>query len=192
MFNRTIFYDGYRAAFGPLAQSQVDGLEAILGHVERDGPLRADVRWVAYLLATTRHEAADTWQPITERGNRLYFLKYEFRRSLGNTQLGDGYKYRGRGYVQVTGRRNYATFARLLNVDLVRLPELALRPDVAYAIASTGMVNGIFTGVKLANHIYGATCNYVSARQVINGLDRAPLIAGYARTLEQILRASRI
>ena len=60
---------------------------------------------------------------------------YEGRSDLGNTQPGDGRRYKGRGYIQLTGRANYKHFGDKLGFDLEGSPELAKRPDIAAAIA---------------------------------------------------------
>ena len=61
---------------------------------------------------------------------------YEGRADLGNTQPGDGVRYKGRGYIQVTGRYNYEQAGRALGLDLVNNPELAARPENAARIAA--------------------------------------------------------
>lgn len=199
--DHTAFFNGYRQAFGKLQQGQVTGLELIGRNMEANlkaVPTNTDIRNAAYMLATVKHECADTWQPIVERGPRAYFDQYEpgTRKGarLGNTEPGDGYRYRGRGYVQITGRANYARLTKELGLgpdaDLVADPDQALRPAIAYAIMAVGMKKGIFTGKKLADYISGSSCDYRNARRIINGVDRAELIAGYAATLEQIIRDS--
>ena len=60
---------------------------------------------------------------------------YEGRRDLGNTQRGDGKRYKGRGYIQLTGRANYRNYGKMIGVDLENNPELAKRPDIAAAVA---------------------------------------------------------
>jgi len=60
---------------------------------------------------------------------------YEGRSDLGNTQAGDGKRYKGRGYIQLTGRANYTHYGKKLGVDLVNNPELAKRPDIAADVA---------------------------------------------------------
>ena len=69
-------------------------------------------------------------------------------------------------------------------------PERALDPPISYDIMSFGMRNGSFTGVGLETYINGSQCDYVNARRIVNGVDRADLIAGYAKTLESLLRES--
>lgn len=194
-FDRKRFFDAYREKFpGKLPVGRVRGLQELLGFIEEDQEIQ-DVRWAAYMLATTKHETADTYQPIVERGPRAYFDKYEpgtkIGKRLGNVNHGDGYRLRGRGYVQITGVSNYLKMSDLLDVDLYVEPELALRPDIAYQIMSAGMRLGTFTGKKLADYIPGdGPADYFQARRIINWLDRAALIAGYAWEFEEILGAS--
>lgn len=198
-FDRDKFYAAYRVAFqSRLSQSQVDGLNILLSSIESDINL-SDIRHVAYMLATVKHECADTWQPIVERGSRSYFDKYEpgtaIGKRLGNTQPGDGFRFRGRGYVQITGRANYKRMSDWLSItrmgyDLVDFPDLALKPDAAYFIMAEGMKLGGFTGKKLSDYINERECDYTNARRIINGVDRALMIASYAQSFETILRGS--
>jgi len=194
-FNHTTFFNGYRELFGKLNQSQVSGLDNLLGYIELDADV-SDIRWVAYMLATLKHECADTFQPITERGAKSYFDKYEpgtkIGKNLGNTVKGDGYLYRGRGYVQITGRNNYQKMTKKLSLtgdeDLILHPDSALHPDIAYRIMSFGMRTGTFTGKKLSDYINAAKCDYTNARRIINALDQAAKIEGYAVNFETILK----
>lgn len=178
--DRTKFFDSYRDSFGPLNQSQVDGLEVLLAALEAD-PHVTDLRWAAYMLATVKRECGDEWRPIKEYG-RGKGLKY------GNPDPVTGKVYYGRGYVQLTWKGNYATMGRVFNLDLVNNPDLVLDPDVAYKIMSYGMRHGSFTGVGLKRYIHDDICDYVNARRIINGTDVAHKIAGYAEKLEAALR----
>lgn len=190
--DRAAFFAGYRSAFGRLTQAQVVGLETTLGFIEAD-PL-PDRRWIAYYLATKKHECADTWMPIEERGKLSYFEKYEpstkLGAALGNTVHGDGHLYCGRGDVQLTGRANYQRMGDLLGIDLVGNPDLALVPLNAYRIACVGMAKGLFTGRKFSDYFNAQTTDWVKARRIVNGNDKAKMIAGYAESFFGILNAS--
>lgn len=135
----------------------------------------------AYVLATARHESGafkymrEIWGP-TEVQKR-----YEGRKDLGNTQKGDGKKFLGRGFVQITGRRNYADWSKRLGVDLISKPSLAERPEIAVRILVEGMKLGTFTGKKLSDYINASKSDFSGARRIINGTDKASLIAGYAK-----------
>lgn len=177
--DRKSFFDGYRAAFGPLEQGQVDGLEFLLASLEADEQV-VDLRWGAYILATTKHETADTFRPVKEYGRgegRPYGRPAE-----------NGLVYYGRGYVQLTWDYNYKRMGELLGIPLYDNPDLACDPSTAYKIMSLGMRKGLFTGKRLAYYISGDSCNYQLARKIINGSDKAKLIAGYAEKFEKILR----
>jgi putative chitinase len=96
---------------------------------------------LAHFVAQMAHETGN-WQHMEEqppRGaqnpQRYFTRKYQSKKSLGNTSPGDAYRYRGRGYIQLTGRYNYTRAARALGLDLVKHPELAADPDVAARIA---------------------------------------------------------
>ena len=200
-FNRQVFFDSYRSSFGSLNQGQASGLEALLSFVESDNVISSSdsgLNWFAYMLATVKHECADTYEPIQERGEISYFDKYEPGTSrgisLGNTNQGDGYLFRGRGYVQITGRANYQRLSNFLGLtggdDLIVNPDRALSSDIAYKIMSFGMINGSFTGKKLDDYINPLQTDYFQARRIINALDHAGTIAGYAVIFESSLKSS--
>jgi hypothetical protein len=192
--DKTKFYASLRSrtsgVFGTsLSQKQVNGCEAILAEAATEG---TPLRFLAYMLATAYHETACTMQPITEYGKRSYFDKYEpgttIGRRLGNTQKGDGFTYRGRGFVQLTGRENYASASVKLGLDLVRYPDDALELDIAAPIMFRGMTEGWFTTRKLSDYINLDKTDYYNARRIINGTDCAEKIAGYAKAFETALR----
>ena len=173
--NRTEFYARVRPIFGgTLSQKQVDGIEALLAATEA-----LPVTHRAYLLATAMHETASTMQPIAEYGKG---------RSKAYGKPGKhGQAQYGRGYVQLTWDANYekADKALGLNGALMKDFNLAMQPTIAAKILVRGCSEGWFTGKKLADYLPG---DYRGARRVVNGLDKADLIAGYAREFEAALR----
>lgn len=182
----TFFAYARRAPFGGrLLQTQIDGMKAIMAL-----PWASDNE-LAYALATTFHETGATMQPIREKGGSAYFKKYEWRTDLGNVKAGDGVKYHGRGYVQITGRKNYSRAAKLLGADLLGKPDLALRPDYAATILYDGMTKGWFTGRRLDQHFNATKEDPEGARRIVNGADKAALIAGYYRNFLDSIKAAR-
>ena len=178
-------YDSLRASFGPLSQNQVDGINYL-----REATAALPLRHRAYVLATAWHETGpassslhmtprrEIWGP-TEAQQR-----YEGRKDLGNTVPGDGKRYMGRGYVQITGRANYDKASRVCGRDLVGDPDLALQPAIAGKVIVDGMVNGWFTGRRMGD--YEA---FRDMRRVVNGTDKADMIADYAVKFERALTA---
>lgn len=189
----TAFFDAVRSSLfgGSLAQAQVDGINSILSAWERSGD--GDDRKLAYLLATAKHETANTMQPIYERGAKAYFDKYEpgtrIGKALGNSNIGDGYLFRGRGFVQLTGRFNYRNAGLKMDVDLIANPDKALDPTIAGMALVRGSLEGWYTGRKLGDYISPAKADYVNARRAINGTDKAQLIAGYADKFARAIAA---
>jgi predicted chitinase len=198
-FDHKNFFDGYRTRFGALTQDLVDAIEVLLTLIEKDSRFsgsETDRRQLAYCLATFKWETAHTMKPIDEHGTDAYFnSRYgpqtKVGKTLGNTQPGDGALFHGRGYVQVTGRRNYTKAKTLTGVDLLTDPDRAKTPELAYEIAIQGMKDGWFTGKKLGNFIKdGAPPDYENARTIINGHDKAQLIADIARRFDEVLLAA--
>lgn len=199
VFDRKKLLDGYTKRFGPLTHDLVDAFAFLFGKISTD-PRFADTdtdrRKLAYCLATFKWETAHTMRPIDEIGgdayfNRRYGPQTSVGKMLGNTKAGDGALYHGRGYVQITGRNNYAKAKRLTGIDLINEPDHAKDPEVAYQIAIQGMMDGWFTGRKLSNYFMGDNADYLNARKIINGLDQAEKIANMARSYSEILREAK-
>jgi putative chitinase len=191
------FFDFLRGnkMLGPkITTSEFEGVNTIIRACALGG---YPVSFTAYALATAYLETAATMQPIKEYGGPSYFKKmYDIQgarpkkaRELGNLTPGDGARYCGRGYVQLTGRRNYDKATRELakigfDVDLVVNPDLALRPDVAAAIMVLGMQHGWFTSHKLSDDLQSngpsTLSQFKASRDIINGKDRDDEIAAFA------------
>lgn len=193
MINRKSFFDHVRAHLftGRLSKGQVEGMTFILDIWEKDHAHKDD-RWLAYALATAFHETAFTMQPIRERGGDRYFFDMYDRKGnrpavakrLGNIVDGDGVLFHGRGFVQLTGRANYQKCETKFGVELTATRADADRVmgiGLAGEIMFFGMETGMFTGRRFADYFHGTTQDWVNARRIINGLDRADDIAGYAK-----------
>jgi murein DD-endopeptidase MepM/ murein hydrolase activator NlpD len=136
---------------------------------------------IAYILGTARHETG-YFRTMKEDGDDAYFARYNGRLDLGNTQPGDGPRFPGRGYVQVTGRANAQKYKEKLGIDFIANPEKLEAPNVAAYTLVDGMINGLFRGYRLGEFVSGAKQDFINARETVNaGLDAADLIAGYAR-----------
>lgn len=210
--DRKAFFDKLRASglFGrSLTQQQVDGIGALL-----DASAGLHITHRAYLLATAHHETDARMQPVTENLNYTSAARIRavwpsrfpteasaapfvrnpqgLANQVYNGRMGnrpgsnDGWTYRGRGHVQLTGRDNYIRAGLEVGADLVANPDLALRTDLSARILVAGCSYGWFTGKKLSDYLPG---DYVNARRIVNGLDRASDIAKIARTYESALTA---
>ena len=221
--NRKAFFDHLRrrntGVFGTsLSQSQVDGVEAILD-AGKDLPLS----WLAYTLATAYGETGGRMQPITENMNYTSAARIEQvfshrrRKGIPGSQLarnpqklantvyadilgnggpetGDGWRYRGHGLVQLTGKDNFRRMSNLVGVDLVAHPERALEPAIAAKALIVGVRDGIYTGKKAADYLpeegHATTAQFTQARRIINGTFEASKYAGYAMAFQAALQAA--
>lgn len=167
---------------GQITQSQVEGINFKLDAWEKSG--LTDIRWLAYMLATSYHETAKTMQPIEEYGKgRGKPYGQKLRHDRKPYTFPDKLYY-GRGDVQLTWYENYEAMGKLLGIPLLEQPELALVPEISAKIMIEGMTRGKsnrgdFTGVSLENYFNATKDDPVHARRIINGLDKANLIASY-------------
>ena len=197
--DRKNFFDIVRnGLLGPtLSADEVAGCNAILDAFEG-----TRVMDKAYALATAYLETNHTMLPVVEAYwlspnaryaycTRMYDIKGARpakARELGNLQPGDGALYCGRGYCQVTGRKNYQDLDNRLGYHgaLVKNPDMMLQPEVAAKVMALGMKLGSFTGRKLSDFQPG---QYVEMRTIINGHDRAQDIADFAKSFEVAVQA---
>jgi len=195
-----------------LSDSAKQGAMAI---VEAAGHL--PIPYVAYILATAYHETGGKMAPVEENlrytttdrlvavfGKRVQPNPAQFRRNpqalanrvyadrIGNggEHTGDGWRYRGRGLVQITGRDNYKRQGERLGQPFEDNPDMVMSPKYATDILIVGMCQGAFTGHALDDFLDSSDPDYHNARQVVNRLDRAADIAGYARKFAAALEES--
>lgn len=197
---------------GRLSQGQVEGCEIIVASCRKHELPTNDA---AYVLATARWETAGTMLPVmeTRRANEKTNPSVEtaIRRLNSSFAAGklkwvktpywrkdkDGKSWLGRGYPQLTHKVNYEKASKLVGVDLVANPERMLEPEIAAEVMVLGMVNGTFTTKKLRDYIDLVDDDdkvdhkeYVKARAIINGKDKATEIADLAIGFERALRAA--
>jgi len=146
----------------------------------------------AYLLASAQWES-NMGSSMVELGGAAYLSQYDGNKRLGNTQPGDGALFRGRGYVQITGRTAYQGWSKVLGVNLVGNPNLATNPDIAAEIASEGAFRGTFTGRSLYDYINPSGSNFQGARGVINGdgAKNGPAVAAWAYAFRNTMSGCR-
>jgi predicted chitinase len=112
-------------------------------------------------LATVATEVPN-FAPVNEYGGPTHWRKYERRSDLGNTHPGDGVRYHGRGFIQLTGRANYRGYGKKLGVPLEQNPNLALDPSVAARILAAYMKDHGIAGLA-------ARGDWRAVRRAVNG-----------------------
>ncbi len=182
MIDKVFFYQRIRdlKLFSTLTQLQVDTIDAVLSECEKQGV--TDLRQVAYIFATGYWEAFNPKKPETRFTPIKEFGGDEYLKSKPY------WPYVGMGLSQITWLANYKKEGKRLNIDLVNHPELILEPKTAANSHVYCMVNGIYTGKKLSDYINDKKCDYVNARRIINGTNKAQEIAAIAQKFEQCLK----
>jgi len=190
MIDRSHFFNAVRLSLfgGSLSQSQVLGLDTILAEYEKNysyiGP-----KQLAYILATAYHEVARTMQPIEEYGKGKkkdygkFFVDANGKKHGRKMSRKPYYQplvlFYGRGFVQLTWYENYERASKELGIDFINNPELVLQIENATKIMFKGMIEGWFTGKKLSSYFGDSLEKPISARKIINGSDKALMIANY-------------
>lgn len=146
----------------PTPRTKEDHQKLILAECNKQG-IVLDTQQ-AYVLATTQHETAGTFRPISEYGG-------------ARTRYAPWY---GRGYTQLTWYENYLKYEKLTGKPLTKFPELAKEPFTSAFIMVHGFRTGSFTGRRIGQYISTNQCDFVNARRCINGMDRAQHIAAIA------------
>lgn len=132
---------------------------------------------LAYILATAKHESKlGEW--MEEKGGEAYLKsKYHYTtakgKELGNRYENDHIDYKGRGFVQLTGRANYQKYEKITGLPLIDNPKMVQEKTVAAFILVHGMMNGTYT----QRHELPSFVNYIkqdffNARKVVNAIGR--------------------
>ncbi len=186
--NTQLFFSSIRTSIfsGTLMQKQVDSINLILDECKANNV--SDNRKVAYILATAVHEVGFAIQPVREgfaktNQGAIDAVTALFNKGVISKNYAlpvNGKSYYGRGYVQLTWDFNYKLAGQKLGIDLYNNPDLALHGNVASKILVRGMLEGWFTGRKLEQYFNDTATDWIGARKIVNGTDKAALIASYA------------
>lgn len=185
--SRQPFYDAVTTSLfkGSLPDWQKRPMDLIIDEALRRKRRLEDC---AYVLATAYHETARFKYDEEIGGGK----GYDYGQPIWLVR-GVPVAYYGRGLVQLTWLANYAKMSTFLTlehgriIDLVNKPDLATQPEYSSLIIWEGMIRGMFTGKNLADYINGGGVDYVNARRIVNGTDKADMIAGYAETFAAAL-----
>ena len=182
--NPAAFFAAIRPTFGgTMSPTQVAGCETKLTIF---GTAGAPLAFIAYALATSFWETAHTMQPVREIGLGK-------GKPYGVPGKHGGQVAYGRGDVQLTWDANYERADRELGLNgaLVANYDLALVPAVSAQVMLYGMKEGWFTGKRLIDYLPTAgratLAQFVAARRIINGQDRAQSIAAIALNFQDAL-----
>lgn len=170
-FDRAVFFDQLRGRpfDGHLTAEQVDGIDRILDEWTRRE--LSDIRWLAYMLATVFKETGRRMKPVTETGSEQYLRSKAY------------YPWIGEGLIQVTWEHNARKFGATKPGDLLAWP-------TALKALFDGMIQGVFTGQRLADFFNRTNNDAYHARTIVNGLDCANEIAGYYLAFKAALVAA--
>lgn len=188
------FFISYRNTFGKIRKTQTAlNIDQMLNNLTKYSHMydaNAYVEQMAYIAATIHHETGGRYSAFKEVRQGRTDTKY--RRMIRRLQDRYWYSgYYGRGPVQLTWKRNYKWASEITGVDLVKNPDLLLTDlGLGFEVTIKGMMTGAFTGKSLPRYVNYQKVDYTNARRVVNGKDRAALIASYAYKFEKIFRES--
>lgn len=206
--DRKRFFDEIRSPLfgGKLTKKQVAGISAILDGWETFGG--TDNKRLAYILATAYHETATRMEPVMETRGVNEETNPSVDAAIGRLERSfkagkmpwvkkpywrkdkDGLSWLGRGFPQLTHRSNYARAEVEVKAPLLKNPDLALELPIAVMIMVEGMSEGWFTGKKLSDYFAKDMADWRNARKIINGLESADKIVGYAKVFFADLTAA--
>lgn len=155
--------------------------QLILAECEKRGLTTSQT---AYVMATAWWETAHTMKPVEE----AFWVKNPDAWRRKNLRY---YPWHGRGYVQITWQGNYVKAGKKLDRDLTTDPDAVMIPKIAAEILVLGSLEGWFTGKKLGDYINGTKRDFIQARRIINGTDKAKEIAKVADAYEVALLSNQ-
>lgn len=187
--DKTKFFASVRPRLGGLTTPQVAGIERVLA-----AAAGAPLAHQAYMLATAWHETNGTMEPVRE----AYWLSESWRKAHLRY-----YPWYGRGDVQLTWETNYKRADAACSAvglckpgEILANPDKVMEPEISAFIMRKGMEGGWFTGVKLSAVLpskgVATRVQYMNARTIINGRDKADLVEDYAQIFERGLRVGGI
>jgi hypothetical protein len=199
-FNKTTFYNYVRNApfGGRLTQAQINGMNAMLRSWQTYGD--GDDRKLAYGFATAFRETGGRMVPVRETfGNSTQAVVRALDKAWAAGQLGSVSKpywregWFGRGRVQATHKHNIEYIAARIGLDVVNNPDLLLQEDVDARVFWPSLIEGWWTRGrhKLSMYFNATTENPEGARRIVNGTDKASLIARYYRNFLDAIKAAR-
>ncbi|WP_292229345.1 glycoside hydrolase family 19 protein [Brevundimonas sp.] len=181
---------------GRLTKDQVQGVERLIAAWDEHGV--DDDRQLAYLLATDFRETGGRMQPVRETfatSGAQAIRRLDAAYASGALKVSKPYwrdGWFGRGDVQVTHKQNYHRMSTALGLDLIANPGLLLDPEISARSIVVGMRQGLFApGHDLDRYFNATTEDPEGARRIVNGTDKASLIAGYYRNFLDSLIAAR-
>jgi putative chitinase len=214
--DRKAFFDAIRKPLfgGTFTGGQIEGIDAVLDEAELSKP---SLFGLSCMFATDYHEVGGKMQPRLENmkysaaricqvwpsrfptvasaapyaNNPQKLANKVYGGRMGNTGPNDGWLYRGAGIPQITGKGMFEKLGKMLGIDLVGNPALALDLKTSVKIMFVGMENGAFTGKKIAD--FEPRRDYAGSRAIINAdvKKNGPKIAEYALIFEAALKAAR-
>lgn len=158
-YQNTPFYDNAKITYEAVEKAFLTLPCSCCGSI----PVNVNPLVMAGAMATIRVEVGKNFKPIREYASGE---AYEGRKDLGNTEKGDGVRYAGKGFIQLTGRANYAYFGQKIGLDLISNPDLALDVEVGAKILAHYFKDRGVVEACLAK-------DWLKVRKLINGVNRA-------------------
>lgn len=165
-----------------LTRKQGDAIRLLAAECDKQDV--TDYRHFVYILATVYHECR--FQSIkeirAERGTEVFKMQERYWHT----------GYYGRGYSQLTWRKNYQKFSPIVGLDLVSKPDLVLKPEVGAKIIVHGMRKGLFTGVSLDTYFNATRTDWFNARRIVNHIFRAQMVVDAAIKILPLLNVGDV